>query len=136
MESRKEIALSKHSKGYNCVQAVACTYADLVDADELSIFRTGEALGLGMGGMEGTCGAISGACMLAGLKISTGNLETPNSKGLSYKYSKEIVNQFKEMNGATLCKDLKGKETGVVLRPCSGCITDACEIVERVLFAD
>ena len=34
MESRKEKANALHDKGYNCAQAVACTFADKVDVDE------------------------------------------------------------------------------------------------------
>ena len=58
METRVEIAAKKHKKGYNCAQAVACTYCDLVGVDEEMMFKAVEALGLGMGCMEGTCGAF------------------------------------------------------------------------------
>ena len=89
-----------------------------------------------MGGLEGTCGALSGACALAGMKASTGNLEKPNSKAASYKLSKEILKQFKEQNGSVICKELKGIATGTPLRSCQDCIKDAAAIAERVLFAE
>ena len=98
MKTRVEETIQRHDKGYNCAQAVACTYCDLVGVDEETMFRITEALGLGMGNMDGTCGAVSGACVLAGLKNSSANLEKPNSKGSSYKLSKEILKQFKEQN--------------------------------------
>ena len=101
MKTRVEETIGRHDKGYNCAQAVACTYCDLVGVDEETMFKMTEALGLGMGGMEGTCGAITGACVLAGMKNSTGNLEKPNSKGASYKLSRQIVEEFKNQNGAT-----------------------------------
>ena len=85
METRVDKVAEKHKSGYNCAQAVACAYCDLVGIDEETMFRMTEGLGLGMGGMEGTCGAISAAAVLAGLKISTADLEKPNSKGTSYK---------------------------------------------------
>ena len=84
MNTRVEETIKRHDKGYNCAQAVACTYCDLVGMDEKTMFRLTEALGLGMGGMEGTCGALTGACILAGLKNSTGNLAKPDSKQASY----------------------------------------------------
>lgn len=83
METRVDKVAEKHKSGYNCAQAVACAYCDLVGIDEETMFRMTEGLGLGMGGMEGTCGAISAAAVLAGLKISTADLEKPNSKGTS-----------------------------------------------------
>ena len=87
-----------------------------------------------MGGKECTCGALSGACVLAGMKASTGNLEKPDSKAASYELSKEIVRQFKERIGSVVCKEIKGVETGTPLRPCNDCIKDAAAIVEKVLF--
>ncbi len=39
MSSRVEKALENHGKGYNCCQAVACAYADLVGVDENLILR-------------------------------------------------------------------------------------------------
>lgn len=136
METRVEEAIARHDKGYNCAQAVACTYCDLVGVSEETMFKMTEALGLGMGGMEGTCGAVTGACVLAGMKRSSGNLEKPDSKAASYKLSREIVNRFKEQNTSVVCKTLKGVETGKVLRPCADCIRDAAVIAEQVLFTE
>lgn len=136
MKTRVEETISRHDKGYNCAQAVACTYCDLVGVDEETMFKLTEALGLGMGGMEGTCGAITGACVLAGMKNSTGDLEKPNSKGASYKLSRQIVEEFKNQNGATQCRELKGVDTGKVLRACPDCIRDAARIAEKVLFEE
>lgn len=136
MKSRVEETIKKHDQGYNCAQAVACTYCDLVGVDEETMFKMTEALGLGMGGMNGTCGALTGACVLAGMKRSTGNLEKPNSKAESYKLSREMVGQFKEQNQAVICRELKGVDTGKVLRSCQDCIMDAAAIAERVLFSE
>ena len=136
MKTRVEETITRHDKGYNCAQAVACTYCDKVGVDEETMFRMTEALGLGMGGMLGTCGAVSGACVLAGMKRSTGNIEAPNSKAESYKLSREITQKFMEQNGSLTCKDLKGVETGKMLRSCPDCIRDAAAIVEQVLFSE
>lgn len=137
MESRIARADELHRRGYNCAQAVACTYCDLAGVDEAVAFRGMEAFGRGMGGMDGTCGAISGAVYLAGLVTSDVNLEKPASKRESYKLSERIVSAFAEKNGATSCHELKGVNCDHgMLRSCPGCILDACEIVERVLFSD
>lgn len=136
MKTRVEETIMRHDKGYNCAQAVACTYCDLVGVDEETMFKMTEALGLGMGGMEGTCGAVTGACVLAGMKLSSGNLEHPDSKAESYKLSKEIVKRFEIQNQSVVCKALKGVETGKVLRSCADCIKDAAAIAEQVLFEE
>lgn len=136
MRSRAEEADERHQRGYNCAQAVACTYADLVGVSEREAFRSTEGFGLGMGGMEGTCGALTGACYLVGLATSDGNVESPGTKCGSYALSREIVRRFGEQNGSVSCRELKGvgSDHGP-LRPCPGCIADACAFVEDVLFS-
>lgn len=136
MQSRVNDCIMRHDMGFNCAQSVACTYADLVGCDEQTIFKMTEGLGLGMGGMQGTCGALSGACVLAGMKNSGGDLQNPTTKAQTYQLSREIVRRFQEKAGATICKDLKGIETGVMLHSCPDCILDAAAIVEEVLFPD
>lgn len=131
--TKKELAIENHNKGYNCCQAVACAFSNDIGIDESILFKACEGFGLGMGCMECTCGAVSGAIMIAGLKNSTANLNGPKSKAATYQISKELVNRFQEKNGATICKELKGLETGKVLRSCEGCIEDATELVEAIL---
>lgn len=136
MQTRIDETIKRHDKGYNCAQAVACTYCDLVDVDEEVMFRMTEGLGLGMGKMEGTCGAVSGACVLAGCKNSCGDLEAPRSKAATYRLSAQITQEFLRQNGSLTCKELKGIETGRVLRSCPDCIRDAAALVEKVLFSE
>ena len=136
MESRVDKATERHQNGYNCAQAVACTYADLVGMDQAAMFKVTEGFGAGMGSMDGTCGAVSGACALAGMLSSCGDLNNPNSKGATYKLSRAILNEFKGANGSVVCKELKGVETGKVLRSCPDCIRDAARLAEKVLFED
>ena len=131
--TRVKETIVRHDKGYNCAQSVACTYADLVGLDEATMFKVTEGLGKGMGGTLATCGALSGACVLAGMKRSTGNLETPDSKLETYKLAEEIVNKFQEQCHSLVCKELKGLDTGKVLIPCPDCIMNAARIAEEVL---
>ncbi len=133
MSDRIQKALDNHKKGMNCCQAVVCAFADAVDADENIVFALGEGFGAGMGGMECTCGAVSGAVILAGLKNSSKNVENPTTKGKTYQLSKAIVKEFGTKNGSVICKELKGIGTGKVLRSCDGCISDAVELVEKIL---
>ncbi|GLC81797.1 C-GCAxxG-C-C family protein [Lacrimispora brassicae] len=133
---RVEEAFNKHAKGYNCAQAVSCVFCDKTGIDEETMFRFTEGMGLGMGGMEGTCGAIGAAAILSGLKNSSVRLHKPDSKRTSHEASKKCLSDFKEQNGSVVCKDLKGMETGNILRSCDDCIADAVRIIDRELFGD
>ena len=129
---RKEHATNLHHSRYNCAQAVACTFAEMVDMDERDVFRAAEAFGFGMGSMK-TCGALSGAALIIGLMTSDGNLEDPATKKDCYAKMKQVMTAFEEKNGSTVCAELKGVETGKVLRSCDGCIQDAVEILEKMI---
>lgn len=136
MKSRVEDAARRHEKGYNCCQAVVCTYCDLMGLEEKAAFRMGEGFGAGMGDMEHTCGALSGAVMLVGLKNSDGNLEAPKTKGKTYQFSKEMTKRFQEHCGSTVCRELKGVGTGKPKYACRDCVRAAAAIAEDVLFGE
>lgn len=133
MSKYTEKAIENHKKGMNCAQAVACAFAEDMGVDENILFQMAEGFGAGMGGMEATCGAVSGAVLLTGIKCSSANVQNPVTKGTTYKMSREIIKQFQEKNESVICKALKGVETGQVLRSCQGCIEDVAAIAEKVL---
>lgn len=126
MKSRISEAVEKKNCGYNCAQALLCTYCDLAGLDEETARNLGSAFGLGMGNMEGTCGAITGAGMVLSL--------ASDDRVKSIRGMKQIMNKFQLRNGATQCKMLKGVGTGRVLRECSDCVADAAEFLEEELM--
>jgi C_GCAxxG_C_C family probable redox protein len=136
MKTRVEEAERRHRSGYNCAQAVACTYCDLAGMDETTMFKLSEGFGGGMGSMAGTCGAASGACLLAGLKNSTGHLDHPDSKASTYRLSAAIMNAFEKDCGSCICRDLKGIGTGHALCSCPDCVRKGAELVETVIFPE
>ena len=95
MKEKAEQARNYSQVGYNCCQAVACSFCKEISVDEETLFKAGEAFGLGMGGMEGTCGAVSGAVMLAGFKNSDGQLNDPKTKERSKEGINGILNKYK-----------------------------------------
>lgn len=131
--TKKELAISNHDKRYNCAQAVACAFSEEIGVDEAVLFKVCEGFGLGMGCMECTCGALTGAITLAGFKNSDGDISNPKTKADTYKLSKEMVAVFKEKAGSTVCKELKGIETGKILHSCPDCIMNGVEIVQEIL---
>ena len=136
MKSRVEEAAGRHANGYNCCQAVVCTYSELLGVEEKTAFRMSEGFGAGMGDMESTCGALSGALMLAGLKSSDGDLEAPKTKGKTYQLSKEITKRFVETCGSAVCKEIKGIETGKPRYGCRDCVRAASAVAEELLFGE
>jgi C_GCAxxG_C_C family probable redox protein len=131
--SKVELSMLFHEKTYNCAQAVALAYCEELGADRETVFRLTEGFGRGMGNMEQTCGALTGAIFLAGLKNSDANLDAPATKVSTYKLTKEMQRLFAEKCGATVCKDLKGVETGKPLCACDECIRNGVRVAQEVL---
>lgn len=126
-------AVACHDKGYNCCQAVVCAFADKMDLKEEACFKAAEGLGLGTGDTFGTCGAVAGMALVLGMVNSTGNLDAPNSKAATYQRVRKANEAFRLKNGSTICRVLKGIDSGEVLRSCQGCIEDAVAILAKEL---
>ncbi len=131
-EEYVEKARVLHEKGYNCAQAVACAFLDLVEVEEATLFAILEGFGGGMGGKEATCGAVSGAVTIASLLSSKGDVAS-GTKAQTYALVEPIVSSFLQQNRSLVCKDLRGTETGVILRACDLCIDDAVRLTVGAL---
>ena len=108
---------AQRKKEMNCCQAVLVAFADKLGKSEDDLLRLGSGFGSGMATMEGTCGALVGAIMVSSLLSPDG--EARNN-------SRAIMSRFKELcGGATICRDLKGIETGKVLCSCEDCVRNA-----------
>lgn len=114
----------KHS-GCNCCQAVLCAFAEESGLSEALLKQIGAGFGAGMGCMEATCGALVGAQILLGLKKYSGKPVMAEAKALHRDFSR--------MCGASICKVLKGIDTGVVLCECDDCVRNAAALAEAVL---
>jgi len=134
-KERIERAVESYKNGYNCAQAIACTYADMFGIDEKTAFRMSEGLGLGMGAME-DCGAVTAMALVVGMKLSDGNTSAPETKKICYKKSAELIEEFTKKNKTIICRDLKGVDTGTPIRSCAGCVEDVAVIIEEKLIAE
>ena len=131
---REEYAVSLRNRGYNCAQAVVCAFADQTDLSEEQLFAVSECFGSGLGCTKGNCGALNGACMLAGLSMCTRHLNRPDSKAHTYMMERSIVNDFEQQAGAITCRDIKGLDTGEVLCECEECVRIGVRLVEKYVF--
>ena len=111
-------------KEMNCCQAVLVAFADEAGRSEEDLLRLGSGFGSGMGTMEGSCGALVGAIMVSSLL---------SEKGAAMAASRAIMPRFKELCGATICRDLKGIGTGKILCSCENCVRNAVLAAEEAL---
>ena len=136
IEERVAEIKDKHTRGYNCAQIVLCSYAEELGIDEETLFRISEGFGAGMGGMMQTCGAVTAMFMALGLANSSGDLQACDTKPQTMKKVRELAAEFEKKNGSIVCRELKGIDTGEVLRSCDGCIEDGIRILGEYLLDD
>ena len=126
LDERMDYA-AQRKKEMNCCQAVLVAFADKLGKGEDDLLRLGSGFGSGMATMEGTCGALVGAIMASSLLSAEG--EARNN-------SRAILSRFKELcGGATICRDLKGIETGKMLCSCEDCVRNAVRAAVEALNA-
>ena len=134
MEQRIRQSQENHKKGYNCAQSVLCTYHDLLGADEDILYRIAEGFGAGMGGRMETCGAVTAMFMAAGLYKSNGTATAGSTTAETFRLVRELAAEFEQKNKSLICREIKGVDTGTVLRSCDGCVEDAVRIIGEKLF--
>ena len=145
MNNKENIKLSEQAvetfnKGFNCAQAVLSTYGKQLGVEDSVSLRIASGFGSGMARMSETCGAVTGAFMVLGLKYAKG-LE---SKEKIYSAINEFTAIFKERNTSIICKELLGydmstpegmkalKERGLCSLLCPKFVKDASEILEEL----
>ena len=74
----------------NCCQAVVRAFADTLDMPVDKLMQLSAGFGSGMGTMEGTCGALAGAIVVAGLRTG-GTL--PNLVSITPSYQEKCHDQ-------------------------------------------
>lgn len=92
-----------------------------------------------------TCGAVTGAFMVIGLKYGRTQAEDLESRERTYHKVHEFVDQFTSTHGSIVCRDLIGidistdegyelaENTKVFETVCPKLIQTAAEILEQVL---
>ena len=123
MQERMDYA-ARRKKEMNCCQAVLVAFGEELGRSDEELMLLGSGFGSGMGTMEGTCGALVGAIMVSSLL---------SEKGTSMAASRAIMPRFKELCGATICRDLKGIGTGKVLCSCEDCVRNAVHAAAETL---
>jgi C_GCAxxG_C_C family probable redox protein len=126
--------------GYNCSQAIFSTYSQDFGISPDQAFKIASGFGGGMR-IDGTCGAVTGAFMVLGLKFAHGK-DKPYDKII--KFADAFCRKNKSTNCRTLIGcDIRTKEgmdkatnEGLFRSVCSQLVKDSAEILETMLTDD
>ena len=106
--TKAEQAKQLFMQGYNCSQAVLGAYAQEFGMDEKTVMALASGFGGGIGRTRSVCGACIGMCMAAGLAKGYTDSDAREEKTNTYAMIQELLKQFEQENGSTICKELLG----------------------------
>ena len=141
----KETALALFKEGFSCSQAIVAAYGGVYGIDRETALRVSAGFGGGMGRMAGTCGAVTGAYMVIGLKHGAMSVKDKERKNTTHRLVREFAERFKAVHGGLSCKELldcdistpagaqRAKENKCHTTLCPKFVASAAEILEVML---
>ena len=106
-----ERAGALHKEGFGCAQAVFASLCEEFGVDRVTALRTAAGFGSGIGRCAETCGAVTGAVMLIGLKYGKFlPLDTTHDNVVCYELVQTYVKKFIDEFGTCKCRDLLGAD--------------------------
>ncbi|HEM61841.1 MAG TPA: C_GCAxxG_C_C family protein [Chloroflexi bacterium] len=140
-----ERALATFDEGYNCSQSVFSAFAPELGLDREMALRVATAFGGGMGHRGDTCGAVTGAFMVIGLKYGRVRAEDREIRDRAYQLVNRFVEEFETRHGTVVCRELLGFDLGTPEgerlaeerwpddMPCRDLVRDAAAILKEIL---
>jgi C_GCAxxG_C_C family probable redox protein len=145
MNLKKDRAIAGFRSGLNCAQAVLSSYTETYDVDNNTALSLSCGFGAGMGRLQETCGAVTGAFMVFGLHNCRKYNSSKEQKENSYLMIREFEMQFRKIHGTMKCKDLlkidlqtpEGQQSfhddQLNILVCEKCIADSISIIDNVV---
>ena len=143
--SRVEEAVACFKEGFICSQAVLSAYSAQLGLDRDTALKIADGFGGGMARMGETCGAVTGAFMVIGLKHGRTSVDDEKAHETTYHLVNEFVRRFKSRNKSVVCRELLGcdistpdglqraRQQDLFATVCPAYVRDAAEIIEEIL---
>jgi C_GCAxxG_C_C family probable redox protein len=143
--NRKETAINYFNNGFNCSQAVLISFKDKFDLDEKSLLQISSPFGAGMGRLQKTCGAVSGANMVLGLRFGKHVSDDKESGDKMYELVRVFDEEFINAHNSALCRNILNvdlmtedgqaefKDKEMKEKICNKCIETAVDILETMV---
>lgn len=143
--SNPERAEALFKQGYSCSQAVLAAFGEQFGLSRELALHIAGAFGGGMGRMGETCGTVTAAIMVLGLKFGCTTADDLKARENGYAVAREFIHRFKGRNISVLCRDLldcdistsegmkRAREEGLIKQHCPRFVKDAAEILDQLL---
>jgi len=143
--SRIEKAVSSFKGDFNCAQSILSTYGIQYGLNRDTALKLATGFGGGMARFGRTCGVVSAAFMVIGLKYGMGINGDTEVKEKTYQLIREFSDQFQGIHGTVICKELLGcdintpegknyySQNELFEKKCLQYVKNAAEILEEML---
>jgi C_GCAxxG_C_C family probable redox protein len=138
-------AAETFESGFSCSQAVFAAFSEALGLERTLALKIAQPFGGGIAGTGSTCGAVSGALLVIGLKHGRLRPEDAAAKEKTYALVREFSARFAERHGSIICRELLGvdlstpegheeaRRRGLFAERCSRFVSEAAEILEAIL---
>jgi C_GCAxxG_C_C family probable redox protein len=101
-------AVECFKEGFSCSQAVLSAFCEPLGLDRITALKIAQSFGGGMAHLGETCGAVTGAFMVIGLKHGRTRADDDLAKKKTYELVHDFVQRFHSQHGSIVCKELLG----------------------------
>ena len=145
MITPEDAAVAHFTQGFNCAQSVLLAHGPGFGIEADHCLRLAAPFGAGMARTGSTCGAVTGALMVIGLRLGHTVADDLGTKEKCYEVCRDLLERFRERHGTVICKELLGCDPGtpeglalIKARDlhttiCTGLVRTAVELLGEVL---
>jgi C_GCAxxG_C_C family probable redox protein len=101
-------AMEMFTSGFHCSQSVFAAFSDELGLSRETALKIACPFGGGLGGYGKTCGALTGAMMVLGLKYGSSDIADVESKTKSKEKTRQLIEHFENTHSSSNCNDLVG----------------------------
>lgn len=142
--NRADEAVRCFAQGASCSQAVLAAFSEELGLPRALAFKVAAGFGGGMGRLGQTCGAVTGAILVLGLRHGATEPADLAIKERTYGQVRELVARFRARHGSVLCRELLGldisteagwhqaRQQQLFATRCSEFVRTAVEILEEL----
>lgn len=143
--TQAENAVKNFQEGWSCSQAVFGAFSEAWGLEKERAHKIAQAFGGGMARLGLTCGAVTGALMVIGLKHGRTRPQDAEAKEKTYALAREFMSRFEAKHGSLVCRELIGfdlstdegyhqaKEKSVFQKLCPQFVADAADLLADLL---
>mgnify|MGYP000215210410 CR=1 FL=1 len=143
--TKAEAAVNCFKQGCSCSQAILSTFGPELGLENRLCLKVSSAFGGGMARLGETCGVVTGALMVIGLRYGSTQPGPAEAKERSYQVSREFVARFTQKHKSILCRELLGcdistgpglqfaRENSLFVNECPKYVATAAEILEELV---